>query len=384
MGLSNIFFYVEANIACSLILIMLLVKITRGIDRQLSTLVIRRMMIAMLCYFFSDTIWALCLGQIIPASRHGIYAATLIPYVLLVLCGYFWFYYGESIQQNKNLLTKKGTFISVLPMIISTVAIIIGTTQEVVFYLDDQGNLQYGPMYIFLLIVPIGYMSYSSIKAFYKSFTHNRYLDHTFYFVIGIFPVIPIVCGILQAIFITVPIMCYGATLSVLIVYITSLENLVSMDSLTKLNNRAQLQRHLTNKMKLPSVDKRLFLLMTDVDKFKDINDNYGHVEGDRALMRVANAMREACKKYRNNTFIARYGGDEFVIVAEMETLTEVNQLAELIKANIINANKQSDASYNLTVSIGISEYDYANPVSIPKLIAEADKGLYEMKAKRQ
>lgn len=384
MFLSDMFFYVEANIACSSILLILLIKINRGIDRQLSTLVIRTMMIVMLCYFLSDTFWALCIGHVIPIGRQGVYVATLIPYVFLVACGYCWFYYGETVQQNKNLLTRRGTIISMLPMIFATIAIIVGATQEIVFYFDNNDQLQYGPMYILLLLVPIGYMSFSSIKALYKAFTHNRYLDHSLYFVIGIFPVIPIICGVLQAIFIKIPIMCYGATLAVVLVYITSLENLVSMDSLTKANNRAQFQRYLTTKMKNPLVDRRLFLMMTDLDRFKEINDNYGHVEGDRALIRVATVMKEACKMYRNNTFVARYGGDEFVIVAELESRTEVNQLAELIKVNVSKLNKQAGSAYDLSVSIGIAEYDYSNPVSIPKLVAEADKGLYEMKSKRR
>ena len=383
MDFSDVFYYAEANVACMAILSILLIKIGIGVDKQTSTIIIRDMIIVMLCYFASDAVWALCVGHVIPVGHQGTYVATIIPYLFLVGCGYCWFLYGETIQQNEYLTNKIGVICSIFPMLISTIAIVIGTFFGAVFYFDDAGRLQYGPMYSFLLLIPIGYMSYSSLKAFYKAFTHNRYLDHNLYFVIGFFPVIPIICGVSQAIFLMVPIMCYGATLAVLLVYITNLENLISIDSLTKINNRAQFQRHISRKMRTPPIDKKLFLIIIDVDHFKEINDGYGHVEGDRALIRVATAMKEACSAYRNGTFVARYSGDEFVIVAELETESDVIQLGKLIQNNVIRLNKMAEAKYELTVCFGAAEYDYANPVPLPKFLNQADKCLYEMKASR-
>ena len=123
--------------------------------------------------------------------------------------------------------------------------------------------------------------------------------------------------------------------------------------------------------------------MIFDVDHFKDINDGYGHVEGDKAIVRVATAMKEACKLYRNQTFVARYGGDEFVVVAEMDTLDEARQLASLICSNVINLNKEAGARYRLSVCVGIAQYDYSNPITIPKFLAEADNELYQMKKER-
>lgn len=383
MSFSDVFYYAEANIACTAILGVILLKIGKDVDRQTSTIVIRYMIRVMMCYFLSDSFWALCVGHVIPVSHQGTYVATIVPYAFLVGCGYCWFYYGETIQQNEFLATRTGIIVSIIPMTIAMLVIVIGTFEGIVFSFDDKGHLQYGPLYLLLLLAPIGYMSYSSVKAFIKAYTQNRYLDHSLYFVIGIFPIIPIVCGVLQAIFLTVPIMCYGATLAVLLVYITSLENLISMDSLTKVNNRLQFQRYITKKMKTPTMGKELFLMIFDVDHFKEINDYNGHVEGDRALIRVATAMKESCKSYRNQTFIARYGGDEFVIVAEMNSIEETEDLALEICSNVIRANKEAGVQYNLSVCVGIAKYDYSNPVTIPKFLAEADKGLYEMKEKR-
>ena len=383
MILSDTFYYAEANIGCTIILGVILLKMTRDIDRQTSTMVIRYIIRIMMCYFISDAVWALCVGHVIPVGQQGTYVATIVPYAFLVGCGYCWFLYGETVQHNEFLSTRTGIIISIIPMAIGVFAIILGTLKGVVFSFDEKGHLQYGPMYLLLLLVPIGYMSYSSLKALYKAFTQNRYLDHSLYFIIGIFPAIPIACGILQAIFLTIPIMCYGATLAVLLVYITTLENLISIDSLTNVNNRAQFQRYITKKMKAPTQDKELFLMIFDVDHFKDINDVYGHVEGDKAIVRVANAMKETCKLYRNQTFVARYGGDEFIVVAEMDSMDDARQHASLICSNVINMNEEAGARYRLSVCVGIAQYDYSNPLTIPKFLAKADDELYQMKKER-
>lgn len=381
--MAEVFYYSEANIACACILGLILIKINQGIDRQVSTIVIRRMIIVLICYFLSDAVWVLFEGKVLPSSKSGMYIATIIPYACIVCCSFFWFLYCERLQQNKSVVMKGSMFKRAIPMLLGIVIIFIGAFNGLVFHFDDEGVLYYGPLYAVLLLIPNGYMLYSSIKGFYRAYTQERYLDNSLYFVIGIFPVLPITCGILQALYLTVPIMCYGATISVLLVYLTSLENLVSMDSLTQVNNRHQMQRYLMKKMKTQTPGLSLYLMIIDVDHFKEINDNYGHIEGDKALIRVATAMKEACQAHRNRFFVSRFGGDEFIIIAETEYKGEVSWLSDKIRSSVRILNEKAGAPYDLSVCVGIAEYDYSLPVPIPSLIARADTDLYHMKHER-
>ena len=381
--MSEVIYYAEANIACILILGLVLIKINQGIDRQISTITIRRMILVIIGYFLSDAIWILFYGGVIPSTQSLLYVVTIIPYGFIVGACYCWFIYCELIQQNKDVLTKKSIIINSLPMTLAIILIFFGAFRGIVFYFDDNGRLQYGPLYAVLLLVPIGYMIFSSVKAFIRAYTQERYLDNSMYFVIGIFPFLPIACGVFQAIFLDIPLMCYGATLSVLLVYITSMENLISMDSLTQVNNRHQMQRYLMKKMKTPTPGLSLYLMIIDVDHFKEINDTYGHIEGDRALIRVSTAMKEACQAHRNRFFVSRFGGDEFIIIAETEYKGEVNWLSDKIRSSVKMLNEKAGAPYELTVCVGIAEYDYSSPVPIPSLIARADTDLYHMKHSR-
>ena len=230
---------------------------------------------------------------------------------------------------------------------------------------------------------PFGYLLISSVKAFYRAFTSNRYSDHSLYIAMGIFPITPMVCGVLQAFFLIIPIMCYGATAAVLLLYITATENRISKDPLTKINNRQEMNRYLSQKMKSRTQKMDLYLLIMDVDHFKGINDKYGHVEGDRALVTVARALEISCSDAKNRAFLSRYGGDEFIVVMEAENEQQVEETAAIIRDNIIRLNEESGAAFKLEACIGYARYDFDNPVTIPQLIARADEKLYEMKKNR-
>lgn len=85
---------------------------------------------------------------------------------------------------------------------------------------------------------------------------------------------------------------------------------MISMDPLTQLNNCNRREQHLFECGR--SQDLNMYLLVLDVNRFKKINDEHGHVQGDLALKAIANYLKESC--IEKSDFIARYGGDEFVI----------------------------------------------------------------------
>lgn len=378
--MSEAYYYIQANVACFFIIGLLLLKINHGIDRQTSTIVLRRLILVLMGYFLFDAIWAAVDSGIVPRSHRLQYVTTIIPYALIVGSSYFWFIYCEMIQHNKILKTRKARFLSAIPILVAIILIISATFTGIVFSFDADGKIHYGPFYSVLIIVPVGYMAFASVKAFYRAFKQEVFLDHDMYIVIGVFPLLPMTCGILQTIFIYTPILCYGATISVLLVYLTAMENLISMDSLTQVNNRNQMNRYLIKKMKSQTPGMSLYLMLIDIDHFRDINEAFGHIEGDKALIRVANAMKDACQAHRNRFFVSRYGGDDFIIICEVEYKGEVNWLSDKIKSNVKHLNDKAGVPYTLSVCAGIAEYDYQNPVPVVSLIARADSDLYHVK----
>ena len=120
---------------------------------------------------------------------------------------------------------------------------------------------------------------------------------------------------------------------------------------------------------------------MIDMNRFKRINDTFGHVEGDKAILMTADALREACSEMHRKVVLSRYGGDEFAIIAELEKEEEAEELKEKIFSQIEDQNTRILLSYRLSLSIGSARYtpEYGG---IRSFIAAADKELYIEKEK--
>ncbi len=126
--------------------------------------------------------------------------------------------------------------------------------------------------------------------------------------------------------------------------------------------------------------NKGLFMLYTDLDNLKTINDTFGHAEGDSAVIEAADLLKN---NYRESDIIARIGGDEFVVIP----VGSAQDTVEIITARLQKAldihNEKSNRNYTLSMSAGIAYYDPAQPCSINDLISRADKLMYKQKKSR-
>jgi diguanylate cyclase (GGDEF)-like protein len=149
-------------------------------------------------------------------------------------------------------------------------------------------------------------------------------------------------------------------------------------DALTGIANRRQCQERIVLELKRAArYGSALSLLLVDVDRLKEINDGRGHEAGDGALRRVADALS---KSSRATDLAARWGGDEFAIVAPNTTADEALRLAARIREAL-----RGDASTERaapTVSIGIADMTHIDSAAPEALYAVADSALYEAKEK--
>jgi diguanylate cyclase len=118
-------------------------------------------------------------------------------------------------------------------------------------------------------------------------------------------------------------------------------------------------------------------LLLIDIDRFKTINDTFGHPEGDAVLRRVADTMARIF--LRRSDFVARYGGDELAVVLRETTLKEGQQLADrLLRAVRAIPTDREVGRYPLTLSVGIAALSPGEEARA--WIDRADKALYQAK----
>ena len=163
------------------------------------------------------------------------------------------------------------------------------------------------------------------------------------------------------------------------------LGRLSTTDPLTGLANRRRLRSAFADELnRAARYETPLSLLLVDLDRLKEINDRHGHGDGDRALQLVAEALRRTC---RATDLAARYGGDEFVVLAVNTPATEARVLALRIRDSVrrlsLRAGRWSKTSepINHTVSIGAADLAAAALPTFDALHAAADRALYAAKS---
>lgn len=149
-----------------------------------------------------------------------------------------------------------------------------------------------------------------------------------------------------------------------------------NIDSLTKIYNRKFYDHYANNLWKRY---QPLIFVLFDIDKFKDVNDNYGHASGDIALSFMANILK---RNARDNTdYPIRYGGDEFIIILENSPLQGVRTFIQRIKKDLkkIPIILEDGRSFFITISIGVAEHTNSEE-SFQELFERADQLLYKAK----
>jgi diguanylate cyclase (GGDEF)-like protein len=163
---------------------------------------------------------------------------------------------------------------------------------------------------------------------------------------------------------------------------VETLRGLAMIDDLTGLYNRRGFMSLAEHHVKLAQrTRKHLLLIFADLDGFKAINDNYGHQEGDLALIETAEALR---RTFRGSDIIARLGGDEFVVLALEPTSVGSDSVKARLIDNLDLVNRRPGRPYRLTLSTGTLRFDPWSQVSISELIARVDEAMYKAKRERQ
>ena len=153
---------------------------------------------------------------------------------------------------------------------------------------------------------------------------------------------------------------------------------MATLDELTLISNRRgfiSLGQHLLsmcNRKKMP-----VTILLFDLDDFKPINDNFGHAEGDKALVAFAQLMRE---QFRSSDVFARIGGDEFASLLTDTDSEQVEATMARFKDAVDNYNQMSKRGYDLKYSVGHVSYEPDRFMQIEDLLAEADELMYQQK----
>ncbi|MGE4275624.1 MAG: diguanylate cyclase [Lawsonibacter sp.] len=269
--------------------------------------------------------------------------APLIPSVWVLYTYYF--VYKESRKINKIRTAL------ILMLIANACATVASLYTGWFFHVDSANVYHRGPFLSAHVLYCEALLGYSFVFMFFKrkQFQKRQYRS------IMLFFVPPIVGSVIQYIHYGVSYNWVGIMISLLIIYLNLQSRDLNTDYLTGVNNRQYFQRYLKAKIQNSSEKKTFGAIMIDIDHFKKINDNFGHVAGDQALKDAVQILKNSL---RRDDFIARFGGDEFLIVVDVQSMKILEDTVRRIKEKTGLFNDQQSKPYTLSFSLGYDIYD--------------------------
>ncbi len=379
MQMDYFLFYSEANIVCMIVLGIILFHDLKYSTRQERQIWFDRTIVAHFLYFLSDIGWAAVLGGKLPQTRALSVTFNLVNYVLLSLLAYAWFMYMAACIRMPLRNSRKVHMLCLLPMAVSFLAAAFLGAVAPYTLISENGELTdlYYPM---MLAAPVIYLVAACIFSLRKARKTEASDEKRMYRLIGVYPLCVLMSGLIQTFSLKAPLFCFGCTTMMLFFYIQNLQTLVSVDSLTRLNNRGQISRYMRQVRYRENVN--ICAMMLDIDNFKKINDTYGHAEGDRALILVSEVLRQTVERIKSAVFIGRYGGDEFTLFLQCgEEDAPPEEVITSIREALDERKREAGLPYELKISVGWDTLRDRND-RMEDCLVRADEKLYEYKRK--
>ena len=366
--------YIITEIFCIFYSFGIIIKANKNVGTDLQMRHFRSMALFFIVYLISDSIWALGQGGMIPFSvmmNKITSAAGLVAVSLLMLgwCIFVIYRIGQSNEKNIKLLIGLHYAVTSLDILLVISSVFTGY----LFYIDENEIYQTGDGFPLHLVLVFIQLFGSGVYSFGQSFSHKQARLRTEYHLPLLFIILPAAAAVLEGILPLCPIVPLGVFLAIHLAFLEIQNSEIYSDALTGLNNRRRMEIFLQDIIHDASEQKPFRLYMIDVNDFKQVNDKFGHLAGDKALQLVANAIHNVSD--RQQGFCARYGGDEFVLITYKDApihdaiQDEVNALREHCP----------DLVPQITVCTGYTECS-SGGVTAAQLIAQADEKLYVAK----
>ena len=302
---------------------------------------------------------------------------TYVNFGVLPVLGILWYRFVRSIlsAEERSYARRVDVLIYLIAGIgLGTLA--LNPFLGVVFSFDASGIYHRGPLFFFpagstFLCIVISEL-FLSLRV--RSLGRNTFVSML------LFPVPPLVGGIVAMFVYGIPWMPLGISISMVILFATLHTTSLEKDFLTGLLNRKRLGEVLEEQAARARRGRLFSAIMVDLDDFMEINDGLGHTMGDIALASMADIMQSCV---RDEDTVARLGGDEFVIVLDNAGEAEAERVMERIEESTQKFNEQNHG-FRLEPSMGYCLYDPDRFDSIPAFLERIDALMYANKAARK
>lgn len=291
--------YVEINILC---MIMLSVMAYTAARFELDSTAQTRTFIAAIWSAFTmnlcDVFWALGLSRTIPMPVWALHIINALYFTMLCCATFFWFVFSEYMFRQSMPRKRIAHLQLVMPLVALIALFLINPFTGCLFTFGPDLKRIRGPLYYMQPVLGVSYLLLSVALYLARRFSQRNnkyYLKQNEDTVFISFTAPLFLCIVLQIFLQDLPIVSVALVIAFMLAYTSVIKLRITLDPLTGINNRRSLLKALEVKCRNVKKDCSLYFLFIDIDNFKNLNDVYGHYEGDRALQSVANTLSRVC-----------------------------------------------------------------------------------------
>jgi len=370
----EIWLKITINFICSQFALIMLVKIANKKEKHLNDYKLFKIMLITICVLLLAHSLALFTNGTIEGTKHIILGICM--FILFPTTAFMTMIYAIYIEIITSKITRHTKYYISLYSIPFILSVGLNTASEYTgwfFFFDDNGCIQKGPYLAVPIIISFSYI----FAAMLTVVKRRKQLNRSEFFNLLSIPLPMFIAGTIQSYVQEIPILLPGCVLSLFLIFSIIQERRLSFDHLTGAYNRQKLDEFLEIMIEnTSSTGKKFSALLADVNKFKSINDTYGHTEGDKALIAVVDTIKS---EIRNNDFLARYAGDEFVVLfpncKEAELANIIDRIHQKFALRTSLENK-----YPLSISIGADSFRTGVDIDAEQFIKRLDALMYQNK----
>lgn len=369
-------FDIGIDIFSCIITLIIFYSCTRDFADTYDVLLLRKIEVAMLLVILTDMVMWILNGKSGEGLRALSYVDNIVYFVVQLVIALEWMRYAWYRLFEQAMPVKKEIMFIFVPFSFLSLLIVTSPLNGWCFYLDDANYYHRGvfaaPMSVIVLVYLLA-VSVIALVQYRKEVLIDRKKE---LLTIAFFVVPPFLGGLLQTVFYGLSVLWPCAVVSSMLVLLNKESQAISQDDLTGLNNRRNMERHFRIE---EGQNRATMLILLDINDFKYINDQHGHTFGDVALIQTANILRTIFNG--TSAFLARYGGDEFVIVLPEGEESTAREITQKIKNSFDDFSGTKKFPFRLSVSVGYAISSEKANKKIANLLKEADENMYRDKS---
>ncbi|MBQ9039632.1 MAG: diguanylate cyclase [Clostridia bacterium] len=362
---------IELDLLCLVMLYAIAHQSLANVNQQMNRVLFRTLVYGVMIQLALDVLWLLVEGRRFPGA---ITANRVINALYLaggVILGCIWYLY--VLETLGYTITRRLQTVVMLPGLFFLVLNVVSIWTGWVFTVSPENVYAHGPLFWLQTIGAYGMLAIPLVHLVVRLIRRVTPPPRAVVLNLLSFYFIPIIGAIVSLFYTGMPGSWTCAAISLVLLYINDQDREIIRDGLTGLNNRKTLDGVFPEYVK---TGEPLYLFMMDLDRFKQINDTYGHPVGDQALVAAASLL--SASMVGRKGILVRYGGDEFLIMGFFEDDAGADGFKQTILQCFDDYRREHKPPYWFAMSIGYSRHRPGQ--TLEALIDQADHALYQEK----